>query len=158
LKTLHIGVVNNIATYQQRDGNIVCGNSDYKIQFSFDTEWAKYEKKTARFVWNNTYTDVEFTGNTCDVPIIKNATECLVGLYVGEIAADESPILSTTNATIPCRQSVRCGDPVASDGTGESYTNEARGYAEEAKAALDEVKNSKVTEIIVKGHTLKITR
>jgi hypothetical protein len=77
---------------------------------------------------------VEFEGNTCQVPVISNADKCYVGVYAGEAPVDVE-MLSTTRATIPCQRSVRCGTPPAGNGTGENYTNEARGYAAEAKEA-----------------------
>ena len=33
MKTLHISILDKVATYRQRDGEIVCGNSDYQIEF-----------------------------------------------------------------------------------------------------------------------------
>ena len=41
---LNINVVNKVATYQQRNGDIVCGNSDYTIKFTFDAEWGAQVK------------------------------------------------------------------------------------------------------------------
>lgn len=102
MKTLHINVFDKIATYQKRDGCIVCGNSDYQIKFTFDDEWAAYDKKTAHFIWNGQYTDVEFTGDTCPVPKITNATVVKVGVYVDDLS-------TTTPTTIECKRSVLCG-------------------------------------------------
>ena len=135
-KILHVNVANKAATYQNRDGAIVCGNSDYLLEFSFDEEWAAYQKKTARFEWAGKYEDVEFEGDTCQVPVIKNTTKVFVGVYVGEEPEDES-MLSSTRCEIPCNLSVRCGAPTAHDDTGENYTNEARGYAASAKESAD---------------------
>lgn len=134
MNTLQITVDKKIATYNERDGVIICGNSDYQIKFIFDEEWAGQEKKTARFEWNARYHDAEFEGDTCPVPVITNADQCHVGVYVGE-APESATLLSSTRATIKCQRSVRCGAPTASNGTGENYTNEARGYAAEAKEA-----------------------
>ena len=137
MNTLQITVDKKIANYVERSGTIVCGNSDYQIQFTFDEEWSAHTKKTARFEWNGKYTDVEFEGNTCLVPVISNADTCIVGVYAGEAPVDEE-MLSTTRTNIPCQRSVRCGAPAANPDTGENYTNEARGYAAEAKAAAEE--------------------
>lgn len=135
-KILHVNVANKVATYQNRDGAIVCGNSDYLLEFSFDEEWAAYQKKTARFEWAGKYEDVEFEGDTCQVPVIKNTTKVFVGVYVGEEPEDES-MLSSTRCEIPCNLSVRCGAPAAHDETGANYTNEARGYAASAKESAE---------------------
>lgn len=108
MKTLHIAVNNKIATYLKRDGHIVCGNNDYSIAFTFDTEWDSISQKTARFIWNGRYQDVEFTGTTCTVPIITNATEVTVGVYAGDLK-------TTTPAKIPCEKSIRCGTTISQD-------------------------------------------
>ena len=65
MNTLQITVDKKIATYNERSGTIVCGNSDYQIQFSFDKEWEAHKKKTARFEWGGKYYDVEFEDDTC---------------------------------------------------------------------------------------------
>ena len=100
-KILHIAVDDKIATYQQRDGEIVCGNSDYVIEFTFDNEWDNYPDKVARFVINGAYQDVNFSGNTCPVPVINNATSIGVGVYVNNQIA-------TTLTIIGCKKSILC--------------------------------------------------
>ena len=141
MNTLQVTVDKKIATYNERSGTIVCGNSDYQIQFSFDKEWENHKKKTARFEWGGKYHDVEFEDDTCLVPVINNADKCYVGVYAGEAPVDEE-MLSTTRTTIPCQRSVRCGAPTASNGTGENYTNEAKGYATEAKTAAERAEDA----------------
>ena len=101
MKTLHVSVADKIATYQARDGDIVCGNSSYQIQFAFDSEWDAYTAKTAVFKWNFQYVEIPFTGDTCPVPIIKNATSFTVGVYAGDLC-------TTTEATIGAKRSVLC--------------------------------------------------
>jgi len=127
---LHIAVNNKIAAYSKRDGYIVCGNSDYKVKFTFDEEWAEHEEKTARFIWNGQYFDVVFTGDTCDVPVITNADSVLIGVYAGDLR-------TTTSASIGCKRSVLCGGEKPNPGTGQHYTNEAKAAAEEAKALVE---------------------
>ena len=101
MKILHINVLDKQATYLSRDGDIVCGNSDYVIEFAFDAEWAAHNEKIARFIWNDHYTNVEFTGTTCPVPIITGASEVKVGVYAGELN-------TTTPAVIGCLRSILC--------------------------------------------------
>ena len=103
LRDLHIVVNNKVATYLTRDGEIVCGNSDYNIVFSFDSEWSGYPTKTARFEWNDKAVTVEFTGNTVKVPTLSNTTLLKVGVYVEQIS-------TTTSASIPCLLSCRCAE------------------------------------------------
>ena len=102
MKELHITVSNKIATYMRRDGAVVCGNSSYMIVFAFDEEWDAYPTKTARFLWNNLYTDVPFTGNTVNVPIVTDTTLLKVGVYAGDLS-------TTTPASIECKASILCG-------------------------------------------------
>lgn len=125
---LHISVNNKIATFQRRDGDIVCGNSDYQIKFTFDEEWEAYENKIARFIWGGQFQDVEFTGDTCPVPILSGVTLCEVGVYAGELC-------TTTSAFIACKPSILCQEASPSVENDGYYANEARKYAEEAKEA-----------------------
>lgn len=103
MKRLHMIVSDKKATYQERDGAIVCGNNDYEIEVAFDSDWDSYTKKTARFIWNGRYVNVDFEGNICPVPIITNATSVEIGFYV--VGTD---MATTTAATIECRKSILC--------------------------------------------------
>ena len=125
MKTLHINVADKVATYLQRDGDIVCGNSDYEVKFTFDAEWAGYEEKTARFIWNGQHTDVPFTGDTCPVPEIRNARLVTVGVYVEDMS-------TTTPATIPARLSILCKATEPHPEYVEQLAPEALAKAEEA--------------------------
>ena len=100
---LHIDVKNKIATYQQRDGFIVCGNSGYQIQWTFDSEWEGKPKK-ACFIWNGIPTkDIEIDENgLCNVPLIGSASSVKVGAYT----ADQT--MATTGAVIGCQRSILC--------------------------------------------------
>lgn len=105
MNILHISVINKVATYQQRDGAIVCGNSDYQIEFTFDDEWNASTYKTARFVYSRgselIHQDVDFTGNTVIAPVLTKTTEVYVGIYAGELR-------TSTPAVIPCKLSILC--------------------------------------------------
>lgn len=101
MRNLHITVNNKVATYLSRDGNIVCGNSDYQIIFAFDDEWNGYEEKIARFIWSNKFIDVIFTGDSVQVPLISQTNLLTVGVYAGELA-------TTTPARITCTPSILC--------------------------------------------------
>lgn len=103
MKELHIDVKNKIATYSSRGGAIVCNNKDYyRIRFRFDTEWDEFPAKQARFIWNDKYLDVVFTGDVVTVPMLSHATLLTVGVYAGE------NLRTTTPATIPCLPSILC--------------------------------------------------
>jgi hypothetical protein len=130
MKTLNVNITNKVAVYSQRGGEIVCGNDDYQIKFTFDAEWSGYSKKIARFSWNGQYKDVDFTGDTVTVPALFNTSVLMVGVYAGDLS-------TTTRARITCVPSVLCGTDPAGPGSGETYYNEAKGAAERAEAAAE---------------------
>lgn len=114
MRDLRVIVSNKIATYLSRDGSIVCGNSDYQIVFSFDSEWDAYENKTARFIWNDECRDVLFTGDTVAVPMLSSTKQVKVGVYAGDLQ-------TTTPALIPCELSILCGSETHSDPPEDVY-------------------------------------
>lgn len=117
-----VNIAKRIAAFQEGENErIVCGNSGYQIKFTFDAEWSAYTTKTARFIWGNKHHDVEFTGDTVDIPVVTNAKILYVGVYVGEAGVDEK-ILSSTNVRIQCKPGTRCGDSTPSDSTGAMKT------------------------------------
>lgn len=63
----------------------VCDNNDYVIIFDFDEEWNSLKTKTARFIYNNNYTDVIFDDNKCPLPIIRNTNSFTVGVFAGDL-------------------------------------------------------------------------
>jgi YD repeat-containing protein len=111
---LHVTVANKVATYNRRDGEIVCGNKDYTIQFTFDEEWAGQGVKTARFISAQGYEDVVFEGNEVAVPVIINSFSVQVGVFAGDLQ-------TTTPATIPCRKSILCQGGAPADPTPDVY-------------------------------------
>lgn len=129
---LNVDVVNKIATFQKRGGCIVCGNSDYQIRFTFDSEWSEFPTKTARFIANGQFTDVDFTGDYCAVPILYDTTEVEVGVYAGELK-------TTTSAFIGCYRSILCEVAKPSEENDRSHINEAKEAADRAEAAAKEV-------------------
>jgi hypothetical protein len=130
MRILHVVVNNKIATYSARDGHIVCGNSDYSLKFTFDSDWNAHTTKTARFIWNGMYYDVEFTGDECAVPIITGANEVTVGVYAGDLT-------TTTPATIPCERSILCDTNTAQPEFVKPYVDAAILASEEAKTAAN---------------------
>ena len=78
---------------------IICDNSNYVLEFTFDSEWDEYPYKTARFFYNSSYEEVIFEGNTCTVPPISKAVGVFIGVYAGDL-------VTTTPAYIPCVKSI----------------------------------------------------
>ena len=147
MNNLNISVVNKVAKYLQRDGDIVCGNSDYQITFAFDEEWNKYETKTARFIWNGKYWDQMFSGNVCPVPKITQAVFVLVGVYAGDLS-------TTTPASIPCKRSILCDTAELSEGCIEGLTDKAVEAAYRAESAAIRVEEvlAKFDKVSVLGY------
>ena len=133
---LNVEIKKRVATYKEGTETPICGNSGDTIVFSFDDEWAEHEQKTARFIWGNKHYDVEFTGDTCEVPVVTNTQSILVGVYVGE-EPDDEPLLSSTLTAIPYALSARCVKTSEITGKGNKYTNEAKGFAIEAQGAAE---------------------
>lgn len=132
MKTLNMTVTDKLLVRDETDEVIICGNGDYQIQFAFDAEWNAFPKKTARFTWNGRHEDVEFNGNTCVIPMLINTGVVTVGVYAGEGGVDNKP-LATTKVPVYCVEGSRCGDSSPNPNTGENYTNQAKGYAANAK-------------------------
>lgn len=95
---INITVRGKIARAEGR-ARVVCGNSDYAVRFDFDAEWAEYAVKTARFVTEDgSYTDVQFEGDTCTIPILRNTRTLLVGVFAGNLRTTTAALIHA----VPC--------------------------------------------------------
>lgn len=112
MKTILIPVIEKIAHSPEEE--IVCGNSDYYIEFAFDSEWDGYDVKTARFIYSGKKVDVVFTGNTVQVPVVANTTKLFVGVFSGDLR-------TSTPAVIVCRPSILCKGGMPADPTPDVY-------------------------------------
>lgn len=93
----------------------VCGNSDYVVRFTFDSEWEDHDAKTARFVKSNKeYVDVPFIGNQCEVPIISDTPFVRIGVYSGNLC-------TTTPAIVNAQRSILCGSGTPTDPPDDVY-------------------------------------
>lgn len=129
VKLLHVNVVDKIAVYRNRDGDIVCGNADYKIQFTFGEAWEGVTDKVARFVWNGQYFDKPIDENgVAEVPVIMSTNQVLVGVY-------SETMRTTTSAAIGCRTSILCKTDVPHPSHGQGYSEHAKKAAADAAAA-----------------------
>ena len=130
---------------QSPNEKIVCGNNEqYAIVFNFSDEWNEHTAKTARFIWNDQYQDVVFTGNECLAPQITNATVCMVGVFAGNLK-------TTTPALIGCIKSILCGSGTPAEPTPDVYAQimqeleKTYGLVGDISTALDriiEIQNS----------------
>lgn len=123
--------MNKIATYQKRDGDIVCGNGDYQVKFAFDSEWDALESKIARFIWNGQYADVPIDADgIAQVPEFSDVDVCEVGVYSTEKH-------TTTSAMIPCLRSILCKSGKESEGAEDLQISQALDAAVRAEQAAD---------------------
>ena len=109
---IDIRIRNKVA--ESPKNHLVCGNSDFEIHFDFDAEWNEHDTKTARFVWNNQFEDIVFSGNVCSVPIITGTKYCGVGVFAGNLR-------TTTPATIVCDESILCEGGTPADPIPDVY-------------------------------------
>ncbi len=98
MPNISISVKNKIAVQTNRT-LYVCGNSDYTALFDLDAEWNAFEIKTARFCYNGHYSDVIFTGNECEIPVIADTNEFEISLFAGNLH-------TTTPAMVLCERSI----------------------------------------------------
>lgn len=100
------------------DYNIVCGNDDYEILFSFDSEWDEHVVKTARFNYlrngEKKYINVPFDGVLCKVPPLYGIKSVEVGVFAGDLK-------TTTMAVIKCEKSALCDSGVPEEPTEDVY-------------------------------------
>ena len=91
---------------------IICGNSDYVIDFVFDKEWEEYEVKVAVFTFKRDgrkrYIEQVFMGTQCEVPVLTGIDEVTIGVYTGNLE-------TTTGATVKTKKSVLCDVSKAED-------------------------------------------
>lgn len=97
---------------------IVCGNSDYAVTFTFDSEWNAYTAKTARFAYYKNgifmYEDVLFEGSSVSIPVLHDIDEVAIGVYAGDLH-------TTTPARVPCQRSITDGAAIHSDPQPDIY-------------------------------------
>lgn len=98
MNIINVTVRGKIARAEGR-ARVVCGNSDYAVRFDFDAEWEAYDLKTARFVSEDgSYTDVQFEGEDCAVPILRNTRTLLVGVFAGNLRTTTAALIHA----VPC--------------------------------------------------------
>lgn len=107
---IDITVENKIAINNDPNARIVCGNSDYEINFMFDAEWDSHDVKTAIFVSNGKCSRQVFTGNVCPVPVLQNTQIVWVGVFAGTI--DDGTLSTSTPAIVQCTPCITDGDNV----------------------------------------------
>lgn len=120
---INIGVENKVAQLVDLKQYIVCGNSDYIINFLFDDEWNDHPAKTARFEWGSNSVEIPFTGTQCPCPVITDTIVVKIGVFAGDLDA-------TTPAYVMCRKSILCGSGGHDDPSLDVY-NQLMGLLDE---------------------------
>lgn len=109
MPTINVTVRNRIAT-AQRWQCIICGNSDYIVDFDLDDEWNDMPNKVAVFVTNTRgnirHERVLFDGSTCGLPVLR-------GVNMVDIGIEDGDIRTTTPAHVKCEACItdRAGMP-----------------------------------------------
>lgn len=98
--------------------SLVCNNSDYKIKFIFDEEWADTPVKTARLVYSKDgqvkKLDLPFEGDTVEIPKLGGVRDVRVGVYAGDLK-------TTTSAWVPFLPSILCSGGVPDEPSEDVY-------------------------------------
>ena len=130
MNIINITVRGKIARAEGR-ARVVCGNSDYTVRFDFDEEWSEYAAKTARFVTEDgSYTDVQFEGEDCAIPILRNTRTLLVGVFAGNLRTTTAALIHA----VPC---ITDPDGTPADPTPDVYAQLMERFnAMEAPAAV----------------------
>lgn len=89
---------------------VVCGNSDYVVDFIFDEEWNGHDVKTALFVVGGKAIEQVFTGNVCKMPVIQNTLIAWVGVFAGTV--NDGTLATSTPALVKCIPCITDGDKV----------------------------------------------
>lgn len=113
MPNINVSVKNKIAV-QTDWTRYICGNSDFTVVFDFDPEWQQFQTKTARFRYNGKHTDVIFTGNECQVPVITDTNDFEIGVFAGDLH-------TSTPAVVLCEKSILCGDGAPADPAPDIY-------------------------------------
>ena len=130
MNIINVTVRGKMARAEER-ARVVCGNSDYTVRFDFDADWAEYTVKTARFVTEDgSYTDVQFEGEDCAIPILRNTRTLLVGVFAGNLRTTTAALIHA----VPC---ITDPDGTPADPTPDVYAQLMERFnAMEAPAAV----------------------
>ncbi len=115
---------------------IVCGNSDYVVDFVFDEEWDKHDVKTAVFKVNGKPIKKVFRGNECEIPAMRNTLVVTVGVFAGTI--DDGTLSTSTSALVRCKPCATDGDDVPPPPPDDVY-NQIVGLCDEAVSTAKSV-------------------
>lgn len=102
-----IEIVDKVATCLTKKP-MVCGNSNYVVDFVFDEEWDKHDVKTAVFKVNGECIKKVFSGTECNIPVMQNTLVATIGVFAGTI--DDGTLSTSTPALVKCKPCATDGD------------------------------------------------
>ena len=140
MHSIPIQVAGKVALCPKR--YLISSNSDYVLQFTFDSEWDASPVKTARILFDDQCVDLAFSGNSVALPKIPACTSLSVGVF--------SDSLATTAAELGCIVSVADTDCTVLDPLEDTqYT--------QLFAILNAMANKQVSSLSLAADTLTIT-
>ncbi|MBP3581330.1 MAG: hypothetical protein J6J33_01090, partial [Clostridia bacterium] len=95
-KIIEIIEENNELKLLQSDAKIICGNSNYKIKFTFSDDWKKATHKAVVFCVCGKKITQTMVYDECEVPVMRGGGV----LFVSLVAGDEGNELATTAVKI----------------------------------------------------------
>lgn len=98
---INIKEQNNILMFKEEPIKIVCGNTNYYLNFEFSEDWQMQATKIAVFVVDGVKTTVEFEGNECNMPALPNAACCFMYVISGSETGESLVSSSLKFALIP---------------------------------------------------------
>jgi len=138
--TIPIQIAGKVALCPKR--YLISSNSDYVLQFTFDSEWDASPVKTARVLFDEQCVDLVFSGSTVALPKIPACSRLSVGVF--------SDTLATTAAELGCIVSVADEDCTVLDELQDTqYT--------QLFALLNALSGRQLSALSLSGDTLTLT-
>jgi hypothetical protein len=144
-----IEILDKIATCLTKKP-LVCGNSNYVVDFVFDEEWDEHDIKTAVFKVNGDCIKKVFSGNECKIPVMQNTLVATIGVFAGTI--DDGTLSTSTPALVKCKPCATDGDSAPPPPQDDVYNqivdlcNEAVATAKRAEEKAEEADGSGLSE------------
>lgn len=135
---------NNILMFKEEPMKIVCGNTNYYLNFEFSEDWQGVATKIAVFVVDGVKTTVEFEGNECNMPALPNSTCCFMYVISGDESGESLVSSSLRFALIP-----------SSDGSLES---DFEGFKNYLSLALEKLKQFEQGNYVAKTAEESLTQ
>lgn len=93
-------VINKIPSVPYKTELVADNRHQYTVRFVFDDEWESFGTKTARVVINGTASEIDFTGDAIELPLLPSDCGSIeLGVYAGDLS-------TTAPVRIPVRGSI----------------------------------------------------